>query len=240
MTLAADGLANAKAYKFTYADATARGASTGFVTADVGALALQLSDSTMWLLTATTPTWVQIGSTAGATPALVQIAETILGADAATIDFTSIPGTYRHLRVELVGRTDDTAGFTDVRVQLNGDTASNYDTEAVTITGTTTPAPFQNIGVGYMHCGWVAGDGAPANVPGSIALDCLDYARTNWHKILNFKGNVKTANSAGNLFFMHGTHWWRSTAAVTGLTLLLGNPAWKYKAGTVATLYGVN
>src|SRR5262245_44426077 len=44
-------------YNWTYADSTARLAATGFVAGDVGKLALQSSDNSLWMLTATTPTW---------------------------------------------------------------------------------------------------------------------------------------------------------------------------------------
>lgn len=57
MTLAPNGLANAAPYRWTYADATARASDTGFTAADVGSLAYQESDGTLWILTATTPTW---------------------------------------------------------------------------------------------------------------------------------------------------------------------------------------
>lgn len=62
MTVTANGLQNALVYSWEYADAAARTAATGFVAADVGKLARQLDSNTLWMLTATTPTWVQQGS----------------------------------------------------------------------------------------------------------------------------------------------------------------------------------
>jgi hypothetical protein len=50
-----------KAHNWEYANATARNAATGFVAGDLKKLALQLDDSTLWVLTATTPTWVKVG-----------------------------------------------------------------------------------------------------------------------------------------------------------------------------------
>lgn len=51
-----------------YADATARGAASGFVAADVGKVAWQQSDDTFWLLKDDSPiTWVQIGGTGSPT-----------------------------------------------------------------------------------------------------------------------------------------------------------------------------
>lgn len=52
-------------YNWTYADAAARTGATGFVAADVGKFARQLDDNSIWMLTAVTPTWIQVtqGST---------------------------------------------------------------------------------------------------------------------------------------------------------------------------------
>lgn len=56
-------------YRFEYSDAAARTTATGFMSDDVGTVALQDDDQSLWLLSATTPTWTQISATgAGATP----------------------------------------------------------------------------------------------------------------------------------------------------------------------------
>ena len=47
-------------YQWAYADSTARIGASGFVTADVGKLCRQLDDNSLWMLTATTPTWMQV------------------------------------------------------------------------------------------------------------------------------------------------------------------------------------
>lgn len=74
-----------RAYQWSYADAAARTGAGGFVSTDVGKFARQLDNNTIWLLTAVTPTWVQVGnagtvtsvtgtppiaSSGGATPAI--------------------------------------------------------------------------------------------------------------------------------------------------------------------------
>jgi hypothetical protein len=49
-------------YTWEYDDATEREASTGFVAGDVGRLARQLDDNSLWMLTDDDPeTWVQVG-----------------------------------------------------------------------------------------------------------------------------------------------------------------------------------
>src|SRR5262245_7834025 len=54
-----------KAHNWEYANAAARTGAGGFASTDVGKLARQLDDNSIWMLTATTPTWLQVGSGAG-------------------------------------------------------------------------------------------------------------------------------------------------------------------------------
>lgn len=61
-------------YDYTYADASQRTAASGFSASDIGKLALQADNDSVWVLTATTPTWLQINS--GTTGRLVLTADT--------------------------------------------------------------------------------------------------------------------------------------------------------------------
>jgi len=56
---------------WTYADEAARVAASGFDSYDVGGLAWQLSDNSIWLLTNTTPTWVSVGAASSITGTFV-------------------------------------------------------------------------------------------------------------------------------------------------------------------------
>ncbi len=47
-------------HSFEYANTAAREGATGLVAADIGKQALQTDDNSVWLLTATTPTWLQL------------------------------------------------------------------------------------------------------------------------------------------------------------------------------------
>lgn len=53
-------------YNWTYADTAARTGASGFVAGDVGKLARQTDDDSIWMLTATAPTWHRIAD--GGTP----------------------------------------------------------------------------------------------------------------------------------------------------------------------------
>jgi hypothetical protein len=56
-------------YQWSYADTAAREAATGFVPGDVGKLARQVDDNSLWMLTDDDPeTWVQVGGGSGGAP----------------------------------------------------------------------------------------------------------------------------------------------------------------------------
>jgi hypothetical protein len=68
-------------YNWSYADTAAREAATGFVTADIGKLALQEDDNTLWILTAITPTWVAVGVPQAVTSVNTRTGDVVLTAD---------------------------------------------------------------------------------------------------------------------------------------------------------------
>jgi hypothetical protein len=79
-------------YNWQYANAAARTGATGFVAADVGKLARQLDDNSIWQLTNHSPiTWAQLGDTSG-----------LAGLFATMSEPTGFPN-----------RTDSTLAFTD-------------------------------------------------------------------------------------------------------------------------------
>jgi len=51
-------------YQWSYVNAASRAAASGFVSADVGKVALQLDNNTLWLLTDPAPVWRSVGSLA--------------------------------------------------------------------------------------------------------------------------------------------------------------------------------
>lgn len=51
-------------HNWEYANSTVREAASGFVGTDLKKLALQLDDNSLWLLTATTPTWISASGVA--------------------------------------------------------------------------------------------------------------------------------------------------------------------------------
>jgi hypothetical protein len=176
------------------------------------------------------------GPTAGA---VIQIADTTLGAAAADITFSSIPSTYNHLMILISGRCSATNGNgTDFNVQLNADTGSNYRySRNTTYAGSGGTVTLTGAGSGQtsMLLGnvWTMN---PASIEpvASIQMTFFDYKSTTFRKTMVFSGGTFSDAPA----FGSGQALWQDTAAVTSIKLFSsggGNLA----TGTRATLYGL-
>jgi hypothetical protein len=167
----------------------------------------------------------------------ILIAETILGSDAASISFTSIPITaaYRHLELEIVGRGTKAAATVQVKMTFNADGGSNYDVEHLYSLGGANAAGDTADGQAYLDIGWLAAATATANYAGVISCKIFDYARTVFNKSIHSLTTWKTSTTGSTFSQAHIAGWWRNTAAIESITL--APDANNFLAGTVASLY---
>lgn len=167
---------------------------------------------------------------AGGSPGRVLLDTQTLAAAAASITFGSsvVPTSgYKHLEIELLGRTSQAAASTGLRVQLNGDTtAGNYASQRMLSEGS---SMFATTTTGT-QVGYIAGDSATAGVAGTAKLLIPDFLGTTWRK------TVRTESFTPGDMCIWGLSW-ANTAAITQVVLLpdSGN----FKIGTVARLYGL-
>jgi hypothetical protein len=174
----------------------------------------------------------------GGSGAETLITETVLAATTASVAFSSIAATYRDLRVVVRGR-GDAAGVNniDLRMQFNGDTAANYDWVA-TINNAASFFNSDSIAAIYGYLGQIAAATTTANVPGVSEARIYDYRATTFHKQYQAHCVTKRASTTGNLFNFHASGLWRSTAAITSVTVFPSSG--NFIAGTVVSLYGIS
>lgn len=167
-----------------------------------------------------------------------KIAEiTVPAGGQATIDFAAIDQTYKHLVVVVTGRNDAANNESTLQMQLNGDTAANYDwvrTEGYA-TGTNTSS---GTGVALPTIGSINGANAATGKASLVTVELANYAGTTFHKTWLASSADRTGYTPGGINVDALSGAWSNTAAITRLTLSLS--AGNFAAGTVATLYGVD
>jgi hypothetical protein len=175
--------------------------------------------------------------TAGGGGAMVQIADTTLGSTAADITFSSIPSTYNHLMVVISGQCAS-ASFngTDLSVQINSDTGTNYKNARNTryagagATVTLEGAVANKCELGSIWVGTAAGAGSSI---ASVQMTFPNYKATTLIKsMLFFGGAWSDAPAAGSGFTQ-----WANTSAITTLKIFSSGGG-NLNTGTRATLYG--
>ena len=159
------------------------------------------------------------------------IATTTLGS-ASSITFSSIPSSYTDLRLTFVGVAS--SGTTTKRIQFNADTSTastNYSTTIVLGNGT---SPISNRYTNEFGIRLASNQVADSlTIPVFIAVDIFSYNGSTNKTVLSMEASDQ--NGAG--YVQANVGLWRSTAAITSLTLMIN--ANTFAAGATATLYGI-
>ena len=144
---------------------------------------------------------------------------TVGSGGSATVEFTSIPSTYTHLQLRGLGRnTAGSAGGSNLELQFNTDTATNYSSHYFRGSGSTASAGNYTTSSRIYLIETIARNGNTAGVFGTFVIDILDYANTNKYKTVRGLGGYDD-NGSGYILFGSGN--WRSTSAISSLKVIL-------------------
>lgn len=151
------------------------------------------------------------------------------------VTFSSL-GSYTHLRIVYSARGTESATATTMELTFNGDTGSNYDSERVSFTSTigfATQVAQTNAIIGFISAAT-----ATSNYASGSEIYIPDYRGTTFYKTAFATQSLLQAQSSGNIGTRLNAAFWRSTSAITSVTLTLtsGN----YVSGSKFTLYGMN
>ncbi len=150
-----------------------------------------------------------------------------------TVTFSSIPNTYKSLQIRINAKTDQATTFGFLRIQVNGDTGTNYAQHNIqTNSGTLSAggaASNNFMGIG------VFGGTSNSSVTGTSIIDVIDYASTSKNKTFRGFSGLDT-NTTSNILRIESGAWF-STSAITSISIYLtsGN----FSSGTSIALYGV-
>jgi len=169
-----------------------------------------------------------------ATNSYESISTTTVGAGgSSSIDFTSIPSTYKHLQIRGISRSTDSSAYTQTKLTINGVT-TNYTLHQLFGDGSSATA-FAATGQASTQYESMTADTASASIYGFTIIDILDYLSTDKYKTFRIMGGYD-ANGSGRLALSSGMTT-TNTNAVTSVTLTprFGN----FKQYSSFALYGI-
>ena len=181
---------------------------------------------------------ITAGLYAGGVPPVTNSYESIatvsLGSSQATISFSSIPSTFKHLQLRLILKDDRALNRDSVLMRFNSDSGNNYSEHQLYGDGSAAAAQ-ATTSTSRMSIYRASGNSGATDIFGAIVVDVLDYQNTNKYKTMRFLGGVDF-NGSGEVWF--GSGLWQSTTAVNAITLTPANGS-NFLTYSHAALYGI-
>ena len=151
------------------------------------------------------------------TGVMFPIFATTVTSTAASITFSNIPSTYKHLQIRGIARSSRAASSDTIFMWYNGDTGTNYGLHFVSGNGSTANSfgAAANTAT-QMDVMQIATTSSATGVFGSIIIDILDYSNTSKFKTQRSIGGFN--NTSNGVLGLCSGHW-RNTNAITSITL---------------------
>jgi hypothetical protein len=169
------------------------------------------------------------GGVAASTSSYESIQTVNVGSATAYADFTSIPSTYKHLQLRMMGFTTNNFGM-----QLNSDTSAAYSYHRIVGDGSTASASGAS-STGRTLATFGAGN-TTLSYPTVAIVDILDYTSTNKTKTLRTLAGHDN-NGSGEVM-LYSNLWTATPAAITTIRILIENAS-NIGAGSTFALYGI-
>jgi hypothetical protein len=154
------------------------------------------------------------------------------GGSVSSIDFTSIPGTYKDLCVILSSRDTYSGPALEVFLRFNGITTNTYTYRR--LQGSASSATSQAGGDTKMFIGGHPGATATSNTFSSIQIYIPNYAGSTQKSVSVDAAFLEISSGYAFAYFNTGLN--TTTSAITSITLL---PQTQFAQHTTAYLYGV-
>lgn len=167
-------------------------------------------------------------------PSFESLASTTLNSTTSTVTFSSISGSYQHLQLRCLTRSNTTSQV-QFWIRFNSDSGSNYTFHRLSGQGSATSAAGAT-GNSEARSWYVTESDRAADIFGGLIADIHDYKSTTKNKTVRFFTGYDVNGSGGWVSLTSSA--WLSTSAITSITVGITGGA-SYVSGSVFSLYGI-
>lgn len=150
--------------------------------------------------------------------------------------FSTIPSGFTDLVLVGRGRSARASNVTsDIYVQFNGDTGTNYNYQRGSASNATAGAQASTSVARALEIAFPAAT-APSDSKGGFTAEILGYADP-FHTMTKWLGGRRDATGAAGMTSHWGCSWWLSTVAVSSIRIFDANTQ-NFVSGSKVSLYG--
>lgn len=150
----------------------------------------------------------------------------------ASISFTSIPATYKHLQIRFIARSTRVSAGDYMNMRFNGNSSSIYAKHSLNGDGSGAGSNAQT-SAAQIEFNRIAAANATAGVFGAGVIDLLEYANSNTNKTAR-AFIAYDNNGSGEVHFQSGL--FASTTAISSIAFTCNNDFAQYSS---FALYGI-
>jgi hypothetical protein len=173
----------------------------------------------------------------GAPPGAYESIATLTGSGATSINFTSIPSTYKHLQFRFIAQNTDTTNNTPFDMQINNATGTSYSWHQLIGTGGSVSAT-GDATRNWIEFGSLLCPGGSSQDTMSVGIiDIHDYASTTKNKTVRFFGGRERNGIQSQIFISSGLY--QATTAITSVKFLSDNGTYSFSNKSSIALYGI-
>jgi hypothetical protein len=140
---------------------------------------------------------------------------TVGSGGSSSIDFSSIPSTFKHLQIRVSARGTTAATSQEQYITFNGTSTNYYSAHILYGNGSSAVATTSTYTTVNLMPRLVAAS-STASVYTSYVTDILDYQNTNKYKVIRSLGGFD-ANGSGEIDLMSGL--WMNTTAISSINI---------------------
>lgn len=165
------------------------------------------------------------------------IATATASGSSATLTFSSIPSTYKHLQIRGIAKSGTGSGQRNLTMEFNASTSTNHAYHYLAGDGTNAGAS-GTASTNYILLNRASIQATPASTFGAFIVDIIDYASTTKNKTVRYIAGSETNSAPVADVISLGSGVLLSTTAITSISISDAGFS-NFAVGTVFSLYGI-